>query len=231
MNIGGIEVSINRKPIKNLHLYVKPPDGHVEVSAPLNISEKSIEIFLRTRLPWIRKQQESFALQPRQSKRQYISGETLYLWGTKYYLQVQYSNKEYNLSLDGNKAILTVRRESTSHQRELFVNEWYRSLLKAEIARRLPKIEEMCGQHCESWQVKYMTTCWGTCNIKTRKIWINLQLAKKERLCLDYILLHELLHLVDKNHSEFFISLLDKYMPFWKEIRNKLNGQILDFME
>lgn len=231
MNIGGIDILINRKPIKNLHLYVKPPDGHVEVSAPLNISEKSIELFLRMRLPWIRKQQESFALQPRQSKRQFVSGETLYLWGTKYYLQIQYSNKEYNLSLDGNKAILTVRKESSYLQREKYVNEWYRTLLKAEIARRLPKLEEMCGLHCEGWQVKYMTTCWGTCNVKTRKIWINLQLAKKERQCLDYIILHELLHLVDKDHSERFICLLDKYMPFWKEIRSKLNGQILDFME
>ena len=231
MNIGGIEIQINRKHIKNMHLYVKPPDGHVEVSAPLSISEKSIEIFIRTRLSWIRRQQEIFAQQPRQTERQYVSGETLYLWGQKYFLQVKYSNCGNSIVLEGTKAVLTVRQASTAKQREKFVNEWYRSLLKEEIEKRLPKLEELCGLHCNSWQVKYMTTRWGTCNTSTRKIWLNLQLAKKDFVCLEYIILHELLHLSVKDHSERFVILLDKYMPYWREIKNKLNSQILDFME
>ena len=231
MNISGIEIQINRKHIKNMHLYVKPPDGHVEVSAPMNISEKSIEIFIRTRLSWIKRQREIFAQQLRQTERQYVSGETLYLWGQKYFLQVIYSNKGNEMLLEGHKAILTVRRTSTVKQREAFVNEWYRALLKREIEKRLPKIEELCGLHCDSWQVKYMTTRWGTCNTVKRKIWLNLQLAKKDFVCLEYIILHELLQLSVHDHSDKFICLLDKFMPYWREIKNKLNNQILDFME
>ena len=133
--------------------------------------------------------------------------------------------------LSGGKAILTVRKESTAQQREKFVREWYRELLKAEITRLLPKWEKVTGLKATGWQTKYMTTRWGTCNIKTGKIWLNLQLAKKTPECLEYIILHELIHLVEKTHNEKFISLMDKYMPMWREVKTTLNGQILDYME
>ena len=231
MNINGIEIRIHRKKIKNLHLYVKPPDGHVEISAPLEISEQTLELFARTRLSWIRKQKAKFDQQPRQTERQYVSGETLYLWGQKYYLTVQYSNRGNSLILVGNRAFLTVRKESNSQQRENFVNGWYREILKLEIEKRLPELEKSSGFHCNSWQVKYMTTRWGTCNTKTKKIWLNLQLAKKPLVCLDYIILHELVHLAIRNHSESFTAMMDQLMPAWREVRNRLNDQILDYME
>ena len=231
MVVNGIEVSVTKKAIKNMHLYVKPPDGHVEVSAPVNLSDESIELFIRTKIGWIRRQQEKFEQQPRQTAREYVSGEALYVWGRQYYLLVNCSNKGNFLVLDGDKAILTVREESTTEQRKRFVNEWYRAVLKAEIERVLPKWEHITGLYPDSWQTKNMTTRWGTCNVKSRKIWLNLQLAKESPECLEYVILHELVHLEEKGHNERFVALMDKFMPNWRDIRHKLNSQILDYYE
>ena len=139
LEIAGIPVRIIKKDIKNMHLYVKPPDGHVEVSAPQHLSDDSIAMFIRTRVGWIKKQQEKFRVQPRQTEREFISGETLYVWGKQFFLQVEHSNRGNALELSGDRAILTVRKESTPQQRENYVNEWYRERLKAEIEMRLPK--------------------------------------------------------------------------------------------
>ena len=229
IEISGIKIYVQKKNIKNLHLVVVPPDGKIRVSAPMHLSDESITMFVRTKLGWIKNQQEKFNLQPRQSKREYVSGETLYLWGKQYFLQVEYSYKGNSLVLNGNKAILTVRKESTVKQREHFVNEWYRKHLKEEIARLLPKWEKITGLACSSWQTKYMTTRWGSCNTKTKKIWFNLQLAKKPIDCLEYIILHELSHTKVKNHNSDFIAILDQYMPNWKGIKEQLNSSVLDY--
>ena len=231
IEVSGIPIEIIKKNIKNIHLSVLPPDGKVRVSAPTTVSDESLEMFVRTKIGWIRKQQEKFENQPRQSERQYVSGETLYLWGKQYFLQVEYSYKGNSLILDGDKAILTVRKESTAKQRENFVNEWYRERLKSEIERLLPKWETITGLKCSSWQTKYMTTRWGTCNTQTRKIWLNLQLAKKPVECLEYVILHELAHTKVKNHGADFIAIMDKYMPYWRETKKKLNDFTLDFLK
>ena len=228
--VANIPVEIVKKKIKNMHLSVLPPDGKVRVSAPETLSDESIIMFVRTKLGWIRKQQEKFELQPRQSERQYISGETLYVWGRQYFLQVEYNYKGNSLVLSGDKAILTVRKESTPKQRENFVNEWYREKLKAEVDKYLPKWERITGLKCSSWQSKYMTTKWGTCNTSTKKIWLNLQLAKKPIECLEYVILHELAHLKVKDHGPEFVAILDGHMPQWQERRRLLNESKLDFM-
>lgn len=230
LSISGIPIEVCKKDIKNMHLYVKPPNGKVMVSAPLAMSDEAIERFVRTKTSWIKKQVAKFDNQPRQSEREYVSGETLYVWGKQYYLQTRFGNKN-SLVLTGDKAVLTVRKESTAEQREGFVREWYRELLKAEVARLLPQWEKTTGLKAKGWQTKYMTTRWGTCNTKTGKIWLNLQLAKKTPECLEYVILHELVHLVEKTHNEHFVSLMDKFMPMWREIKVTLNGQTLDYME
>lgn len=230
IQIAEISVEIVKKKIKNMHLSVLPPDGRVRVSAPQTMSDDAVVMFVRTKLGWIRKQQAKFEAQPRQSEREYVSGETLYVWGRQYFLQVAYSYKGNALVLDGNKAILTVRKESTTKQREAFVNEWYRSLLKAEVEKYLPKWEKITGLYCSSWQSKYMTTRWGTCNTNTRKIWLNLQLAKKPIECLEYVILHELAHLKVKNHGVDFVAILDQYMPYWRELKKQLNDSTLDYL-
>ena len=231
IEISGITIDIQKKNIKNMHLAVLPPDGKVRVSAPMRLSDESIAMFVRTKLGWIKKQQEKFALQPRQSEREFISGETLYVFGKQYFLRVMYSYKGNSLVLNGNEAVLTVRKESTARQREAFVNEWYRDLLKEKISIYLPKWEQITGLYCDSWQTKYMTTRWGTCNTNTRTIWFNLQLAKKPIECLEYVILHELAHLKVKNHGKDFIAILDMYMPYWRETKKLLNDFKLDYME
>jgi len=194
------------------------------------MSDEAIERFVRTKSSWIKKQIAKFDNQLRQSEREYVSGETLYVWGKQYYIQTEHGNKN-SITLSGDKAVLTVRKESSAEQRENYVREWYRELLKVEIAHLLPKWEKTTGLKSMSWQTKYMTTRWGTCNPETRKIWLNLQLAKKTPECLEYVILHELIHLVEKKHNEKFVSLMDKYMPMWREVKATLNGQALDYME
>lgn len=228
--IGDLPVEIVKKKIKNLHLAVLPPDGRVRVSAPETLSDEAIILFTKTKIGWIRKQQEKFRQQPRQTERQYVSGETLYVWGKQYFLQVDYSYKGNSLVLSGDKAVLTVRKESTPKQREAFVNEWYRGLLKEQIEKYLPIWEQRTGLHCSAWQTKYMTTRWGTCNTKSGKVWLNLQLAKKPPECLEYVILHELTHLKIRNHGKDFVAFMDEHMPYWREIRKKLNDSTLDYL-
>ena len=229
VSISGIPVEIYKKKIKNMHLYVKPPNGKVMVSAPLSMSDEAIERFVRTKTSWIKRQVNKFENQPRQSEREYVSGETLYVWGKQYFLQTDYDNRS-SLVLSGDKAILVIRKGSTADQREKYIREWYRKLLKTEIERILPKWEKKTGLKTESWQIRYMTSRWGSCKIKKRKIWLNLQLAKKTPECLEYIILHELIHFVEKGHNEKFNTLLDQYMPKWREIKKTLNSQTLDYM-
>lgn len=228
--VSNISVEVIRKNIKNMHLSVLPPDGRVRVSAPTQLTDEAITMFVRTKLGWIKKQQEKFQQQPRQSERQYVSGETLYVWGKQYFLQVEYSYKGNALTLSGDTAILTVRKESSPKQRESFVNEWYRNLLKQEVAKYLPKWEKTTGLYCSSWQSKYMTTKWGTCNPTSKKIWLNLQLAKKPIECLEYVILHELAHLKVHNHGPEFTAILDQYMPYWREHKRRLNDSTLDYL-
>ena len=228
--ISNIPVEVVRKNIKNMHLSVLPPDGRVRVSAPTQLTDEAITMFVRTKLGWIKKQQEKFQQQPRQSERQYVSGETLYVWGKQYFLQVEYSYKGNVLTLSGDKAILTVRKESSPTQRESFVNEWYRNLLKQEVAKYLPKWEKTTGLYCSSWQSKYMTTKWGTCNPTSKTIWLNLPLAKKPIECLEYVILHELAHLKVHNHGPEFTAILDQYMPYWREHKRRLNDSTLDYL-
>ena len=161
LNISGIPIEVCKKNIKNMHLYVKPPKGSVTVSAPLSMSDEAIERFVRTKISWIKRQVSKFDNQLRQSEREYISGETLYVWGKQYYLKTEHGNKN-SLVLSGDIAILTVRKESTAEQRESFIREWYRKSLKSEITRLLPKWEKVTGLKASGWQTKYMTTRWGT---------------------------------------------------------------------
>ena len=228
INISGIDVQINKKNIKNMHLSVKPPLGNVVVSAPLLMSQKSIENFVRLNFGWIKKQQEKFTNQPRMTARQYVSGETYYIWGKQFFFEFKPSQKRA-FKIDGNKIILEMKAESTAEQRELFIREEFRKILIEQLNRLIPKWEETTGLYCDSFQTKYMLTRWGTCNSKAKRIWINLQMVEKPLECLEYVILHELIHLIEKSHNDNFVAHMDRFMPNWREIRKKLNGQILDY--
>ena len=193
----------------------------------LLMSQKSIENFVRLNFGWIKKQQEKFANQPRMTARQYVSGETYYIWGKQFFLEFKPSQKRA-FKIDGNKIILEMKAESTAEQRERFIREEFRKILIEQLNRLIPKWEETTGLYCDSFQTKYMLTRWGTCNSKAKRIWINLQMVEKPLECLEYIILHELTHLKIPNHGKDFIANMDKYMPDWKDRKNLLNEQILD---
>lgn len=228
MKISDIEVNIIKKNIKNAHLYVKPPDGIVEVSCPLNYSDENVRLFVSTKLSWIRRQREKFLNQPRQSRRQYISGETVYLFGKQYFLQVDYNLKSYNIKKDNEKIYFVVREGSSVKQREKIINEWYRELLKTALDSIITKIVDKSGLRCNGYSITNMKSKWGSCNIKTKKLNFNLQLIKAPIPCIEYVVLHELAHTIEMHHNAHFISILDKFMPTWREIKNQLNSQYID---
>lgn len=226
ITVSGIDVQVNKKNIKNMHLSVKPPLGKVVVSAPLLLSTKSIENFVRLNLGWIKKQQEKFINQPRMSARQYVSGETYYIFGKQFFLEFIPSKKR-TFKIDGTKILLYMPENSSVENRQKFIREKFRKILIEQLERLIPKWEETTNLHCESFKTKYMTTRWGTCNSKAKLIWINLQMVEKPLECLEYIILHELIHLKISNHGKDFIEMMNQFMPDWKDRKNLLNTQIL----
>lgn len=229
--ISGIPIDVQKKNIKNMHLQVKPPDGHVVISAPLSVDDKAIEAYARTQLSFIKRSIAQFQDQPRASKRQYVSGETMYIWGKQYFLVFKPNNQKNSLEIQNQNIILSMSAKSTVKQRDAYVKEEYRKILKEEIEKRLPKWEVRTGLKCNSWQTKYMVTKWAACSTDKKKLWFNLQLAQKPYACLDYIILHELTHLLTRKHDATFIAHMDRYMPNWREVRKELNDSRLDYYE
>lgn len=227
ITVSGIDVLIEKKNIKNMHLYVKPPLGKVSVSAPIAISEKSIENFVRLNLGWIKKQQEKFENQPRMTERQYVSGETYYIFGKQYFLIFQDSKKHF-FKIDGNNILLGMKSTATSEQKAKFIRNEFRKILNDQLLRLIPKLEKITGLYCNCFKIKYMTTKWGTCNSEAKRIWINLQLVSKPLECLEYVILHELIHLKVRNHGNEFVELMNQFMPNWKDTQKLLNNQILE---
>lgn len=229
--ISGIPIDVQKKNIKNMHLQVKPPDGHVVISAPLSVDDKAIEAYARTQLSFIKRSIAQFQDQPRASKRQYVSGETMYIWGKQYFLVFKPNNQKNSFEIQNQNIVLSMSAKSTVKQRDTYVKEEYRKILKEEIEKRLPMWEAQTGLKCDSWQTKYMVTKWGACSTEKKKLWFNLQLAQKPYACLDYIILHELTHLITRKHDAIFIAHMDRYMPNWREIRKDLNDSRLDYYE
>ena len=229
--ISRIPIDVQKKNIKNMHLQVKPPDGHVVISAPLSVDDKAIEAYARTQLGFIKRSIAQFQDQQRASKRQYVSGETMYIWGKQYFLVFKPNNQKNSLEIQNQNIILSMSAKSTVKQRDAYVKEEYRKILKEEIEKRLPKWEVQTGLKCNSWQTKYMVTKWGACSTDKKKLWFNLQLAQKPYACLDYIILHELTHLLTRKHDATFIAHMDRYMPNWREVRKELNDSRLDYYE
>lgn len=231
LQIGNISIAITKKNIKNMYIRVLPPDGKVQITAPYSTGDDAIRMFAVSRMSWIKKQHANFEAQARQTKRQYVTGESYYVWGRRYRLDVQYSNIRNEVRILGEKLVLQVRKESSTIQKENVLNEWYREQLKRAIPEVLKKCEHIVGISCAEWQVKNMRTKWGTCNIEKRRIWLNLQLAKKSPECLAYVITHELVHLLERNHNDRFKKYMDQFFPNWRAVKETLNQQMLDYME
>ena len=230
--IGGIPVEVNKKKnLKNLYIRVLPPEGKVTVSSPISFPDDEIKLFVLKKLPEITAVRERMLAQIRQTQREYISGESHYLWGKPYMLEVIKGGSKYEIKKVPNKIIFSVPENATRESKERAFNEWYRKDLKRVLANITQPIEQKMGISANEYRVKNMKTKWGTCNIEKRRIWINLQLAKKPIECLEYIVTHELVHLIEKNHTHRFNALVDKYYPAWKDAQKKLEQMPLDYLE
>lgn len=224
ITVGGIRVLVERKEIKNLHLGVYPPNGRVRVAAPLVISNEAVRLAVIDKLGWIKRQMARFAEQPRQSKREMVSGESHYFLGRRYRLRVHLEDAPPRVAIRGLGSLdLFVRPGSTPEQREAVLARWYREQIKALMPPILEKWQKALGVQVDAWGVKKMKTKWGGCTPKARRIWLNLELAKTPTQCLEYIVAHELTHLLERHHNERFTGLLDKHLPNWRQVRTMLN--------
>lgn len=223
--IQGLHVEIVRKDIKNLHLGVYPPHGRVRVAAPLKVSDNAVRLAVIGKLGWIKRQRAAFEAQPRQSKREMVGGESHYFLGRRYRLRVVESDGPVKVSLR-NKAVIELRvsKASGAEHRERALQAWYRQELKKLVPPLLEKWQPILEVEAAEWGIKKMKTKWGSCNTKARRIWLNLELAKKSLHCLQYIIVHELAHLSEPHHNDRFIVLMDKHLPEWRHYRRELNS-------
>lgn len=223
--VSGIRVSVVRKGIKNLHLGVYPPDGRVRVAVPLTVSDEAVRIAVIGKLRWIRRQQAAFAGQARQSKRELLAGESHYYLGRRYRLAVSTAEGKSEVTLR-NRNTLELRGSPgmTTEQRERVLAHWYRERLRALAAPLIERWQGILGVSVEAWGIKKMKTKWGSCNPTARRIWLNLELVKKPPECLEYLIVHELVHLLVRHHDDHFHALMDKHLPRWQASRKALNA-------
>ncbi|ASJ70673.1 M48 family metallopeptidase [Granulosicoccus antarcticus] len=227
LQIGSIEMRLNRKAIKNLHISVLPPDGRVRISAPERMTDTAIRMAVISRIPWIRKQQSEFAKQPRQSDREMVSGECHYVWGRPHRLNLVERLGRHEVTVGGGKVHLYVKPGTSVENKALVLSEFYRDALKVRIGALLGEWQAQIGVETAGWGVKKMKTKWGSCNTISRRILLNLELAKKPPECLEFVLVHELVHLLERNHNDRFKAYMDEFLPDWRERRNLLNSMPL----
>jgi len=223
--VNGVRVDVVRKDIKNLHLGVYPPNGRVRVAVPLRVNDRAVRLAVIGKLGWVMRQRARFEAQPRQSERDMVSGESHYLWGRRYRLRVIKHDGPAKVIVSNTSTIeLHVRREIDAKQRERVLQRWYRQQLRELIPPLLDKWQSLLGVRVAEWGIKKMKTKWGACNVEARRIWLNLELAKKPVQCLEYIVVHELAHLIERGHNDRFTAIMDKHLPPWRFRRQELNS-------
>jgi predicted metal-dependent hydrolase len=221
--LGDIAVDVVQKDIKNIHLSVYPPTGRVRISAPLRMDMDTIRIFAISKIGWIRKQQNKFRRQERETQRDYITRESHYYLGKRYLLEVIEENVPANVILKHDTIELHIRPNTPTEKRYAIMQEWYRLKLKEIVPDIIAKWEHKMQVKVAEFGIKRMKTKWGTCNIKDKRIWLNLELAKKPPQCLEYIIVHEMTHLLERRHNERFTAYLDKLIPQWRSYKEELN--------
>ena len=224
IEVGGTPVEVIRKDIKNLHVGVYPPGGRVRVAAPLRLDDDALRMAVTSRLGWIRRKQAEFERQDRQSKRDLVTGESHYFEGRRYRLDVIEDEGRPSVRLVNNTRMeLRVRPSADRGARETVLDQWYRRQIRDKLPALLEKWEPKVGVRVAEVRIRRMKTRWGTCNRDAYRIWLNLELVKKLTSCLEYIVVHEMIHLIEGSHSERFRNLTDRLMPQWRTYRDQLN--------
>ena len=223
IELGNIRIDVEQKDIKNIHLSVYPPNGNVKIAAPERMDLDTIRVFAINKLKWIKKQQERFRNQGREAPREYLPKESHYFQGKRYLLKIIEYDAKPKVILTHSNIELYIRPNTSTEKREEIITEWYREELKNRIPKIIEKWEKKIGVKVSEFGIKKMRTKWGTCNTEAKRIWLNLELAKKPLECLEYIVVHELVHLLERTHNEKFIKYMNKFMPKWRFYREELN--------
>lgn len=224
IRINDIQIELEKKRIKNMYLRILPPEGRVYISAPMKMSEEEISRFVISKMEWILHQKAKLERRPFQPELQFITGEQLYIWGSTYHLLLREATSRNRIDIIGDEIILYTKSDSTREQREKLLNIWYRKALEAEIPFLLARWEKTIGVSSSGFHIRDMKTRWGTCNIRTKQICLNLQLARKPMKCLEYVVVHELVHLLEQSHNKVFKAYMDRFLPEWRSIKRELNG-------
>jgi predicted metal-dependent hydrolase len=223
ITIGDIEIEVIQKDIKNVHLSVYPPHGRVRISAPLHMDLDMLRLYSISRLAWIRKHQKKIQSQPREAKREYLSKESHYYLGKRYLLVVNSQATANTVRLKHNTIELNVRPNIETTKKKELLELWYRNQLKEIVKKLIAKWEPIISVKVAEFGIKKMKTKWGTCNSEASRIWINLELAKKPIQCIEYIVVHELVHFLERNHTNRFVSIMNQHLPNWRELKDELN--------
>ena len=222
LNIDGIDISLTKKRIKNAYIYVKPPDGEVQMSIPYRMSLAEAERFVLSKFDWIKKNREKILSRDRNPTCGYKDGDTLYIWGKPFIIRYNENSGRKGYELDGIFVSIFFKGCGNEKEAEELIKKMYAELLKERLAVRLPLWEEKTGLKSSAWSVRYMTSRWGSCNTRSKKVNFNTQLAGKDPVFLEYVILHELAHIKVADHGERFKAILDRYMNDWRRIRKEL---------
>jgi predicted metal-dependent hydrolase len=223
IELGEISVEVVKKDIKNIHLSVYPPAGRVRISAPLRMNLETIRVFAISKLDWIKRQQRKLQEQERETPREYLDRESHYLWGKRYLLKLVESDGAPAVELERNRMLLRVRPGASDEKKQTIVEEWYREQIKQVVPALIAKWEPIVGVKVKRFFVQRMKTKWGSCNHNSGSIRLNTELAKKPPECLEYIVAHEMVHMLEPTHNHRFTTLMDRLMPKWRFCRAELN--------
>jgi predicted metal-dependent hydrolase len=224
IELGEVTIQVTRKDIKNVHLSVHPPDGRVTLSAPSGTRLDVARAYAISKLGWIRSQQDQLARQARETPRSFIERESHYLWGRRYLMVVEHQEAKPVVKLDHKRITLTVRPGSSLEKRDQVMHEWHKSLLHEFIPKAISKWESKIGVNVRAYYLQRMKTKWGSCSPEAGNIRLNTELVKKPKDLIEYVIVHELVHLIEPTHSERFVSILTEHYPTWREARAELNG-------
>lgn len=224
--LGNIPIAVSMKEIKHVHLSVHPPEGRVSVSAPVGMEKDTIRVFVISKLGWIKRQQTKLRQQEREAPREFINRESHYFNGERYLLKIvplAPSQGAAHVQLKHKTIELHIRSDASTESKAMIVGEWYRQQLKQTVPNIIAKYQKMMKVEVAEFGIKKMKTKWGTCNPNARRIWLNLELAKKPPECLEYIVVHEMTHLLEPSHNDRFVTLMDRFMPKWRFYKDELN--------
>jgi predicted metal-dependent hydrolase len=223
IQVGEIPISVTLKDVQNVHLSVHPPDGHVTLVAPASTRIDVARAYAISKLGWIRDQQHQFLNQVRETPRQFIGRESHYLWGRRYLLSVVYKDAKPSVTYDHKRITISVRPGSDASKRAKIFHEWHKSLLHNVVPPLIQKWQAKMGVEISEYFLQRMKTKWGSCNHQAQNIRLNTELVKKPKDLLEYVIVHELAHLIEPTHSDRFVAILNNHYPTWREARAELN--------